>query len=216
MERSETNKERGESAGQPEPASPQGALSKQKLFWDLQVGVFVEPDNAFDDLLRDLQRMRCRVRHGWPIPDQIPGHFDLVMCSLVADLPSRIPWLPGESSSALIVLDSGVGELNLKLIQNCGAHGILQHPSSSRSLQTSVALALDQFRYETRLRERIGKLEENLRSIRTVEKAKSILIRKRNVSEDEAYAYLRHQSMERRLPIGQIAQSIVDACEFLT
>lgn len=197
------------------PSSPQVKHSQLEVFWGLEVGVFAELNDNVGNLLRELQRLRFAVHHIWPIPPQIPVQYDLVICSQVADLPQRIPWLPGEPESAFVIIDSGTGEVDLKLIQNCGAHGVLQYPVASRSMQMGLAVALDHFHYEKRLRGRISKLDESLRSMRVVERAKAILIRTRNVTEDEAYGYLRHQSMERRVAIGLVAQAIIDMYELI-
>lgn len=196
-------------------AAPETENYQQNIFWGLEVGIFAKREGNVESLIRELQRSRCNVHQAWPMPPQIPVQYDLVVCALTEDLPQRIPWLPGEPESAIVILDSGVGEINLKLIHNCGAHGVLQYPATSRSMLASLAIALDHYHYEKRLRGRINKLDENLRSIRVVERAKSILMRTKSVTEDEAYSYLRHQSMERRVAIGQVAQAVVDTYELI-
>ncbi|MDP0983944.1 ANTAR domain-containing response regulator, partial [Klebsiella variicola] len=79
------------------------------------------------------------------------------------------------------------------LLHNCAAHGVLHYPVTSRSVQSTLALARGHFLYERRLRGRIEKLDESLRTMRSVERAKSLLMRLKNVSEEEAYNYLRRQ-----------------------
>ncbi|MCA1397960.1 ANTAR domain-containing protein, partial [Bradyrhizobium sp. BRP56] len=44
----------------------------------------------------------------------------------------------------------------------------------------------------------IEKLDDNLRSMRTVERAKAILMATRQMPETEAYGFIRRQAMERR------------------
>jgi len=63
---------------------------------------------------------------------------------------------------------------------------------------------------------KVAKLEETLRSIRKVERAKAILMKNKNIEEEEAYKYLRSQAMMKRVPIGVIASAIIDAKEMLT
>ena len=145
--------------------------------------------------MRELQRLRCTVRHIWPMPPQIPEGFDVVYCALVDDLPRRIPWLPGEPATALVIVDRGREHLNLKLIHHCAAHGLVHMPVTSRSAAGSLAMAREHFLYEQRLRGRIEKLDENMRTMRTVERAKLILMRVKNLSEEDAYNYLRNQAM---------------------
>lgn len=187
-----------------------------KALWDLKVAVIVERNDDGERLVRELQRLRCNVLHEWPMPPQIPVQFDVVFCALTTDLPQRLPWIPGEPASALVVVDSGEGPLDLRLLHNCAAHGVLHYPATPRSVQTMLSLARGHFLYEKRLRGRIDKLDESLRSMRSVERAKSLLIRIRNITEEEAYNYLRRQAMERRVTIGAVANAIIDSYELLS
>lgn len=195
------------------PASTQ---SSPKAFWDLKVAVIADRDDDGERLVRELQRLRCVVHHEWPMPPQIPAQFDVVFCALSNDLPQRLPWIPGEPASALVVVDRGEGALDLGLLHNCAAHGVLHYPSTGRSVVASLALARSHFLYERRLRGRIDKLDESLRTMRSVERAKSLLMRVKNVGEEEAYNYLRRQAMERRVTIGAVANAIIDSYELLS
>lgn len=182
---------------------------------ELNVAVIVERDDNGEFLIRELQRQRAGVRHIWPLPAQIPLQYDAIFSALSDDLPQRIPWVPGEPSSALILVDDGKAPLNLKLIHNCAAHGLLHYPATSRMIQSVLMLAREHFQYERRLRGRIEKLDENLRTMRLVERAKALLIRLKNLSEEEAYNFLRKQAMEKRVTIGAVAAAIIDSQELL-
>jgi AmiR/NasT family two-component response regulator len=80
---------------------------------------------------------------------------------------------------------------------------------------SSLILARSQFRYEQRLRSKIERLDENLRSMRTVERAKAILMETRRMPENEAYAFIRRQAMDRRVSASAVAGAIVDSFELL-
>jgi AmiR/NasT family two-component response regulator len=86
---------------------------------------------------------------------------------------------------------------------------------TAQSVLASLFLGHDHFLYECRLRGRIEKLDDNLRTMRSVERAKAILMQTRSVSEEEAYHYLRRQAMERRVTIGSLANAIVDSQDLL-
>ena len=181
----------------------------------LNVAVIAERDDDGERLIRELQRLRCVVRHIWPMPPQLPLQHDAIFCVISADLPQRMPWLPGAPASALILVDNGKEALDLKLIHNCAAHGILHYPVTPRSAQASLMLAREHFLYERRLRGRIDKLDENLRTMRIVERAKALVMRLKTLSEEEAYNFLRKQAMERRVTIGAVANAIIDSHELL-
>ena len=83
-------------------------------------------------------------------------------------------------------------------------------------IQSVLMMAREHFQYERRLRGRIDKLDENLRTMRLVERAKALLIRLKNLSEEEAYNFLRKQAMEKRVTIGAVASAIIDSHELLS
>lgn len=210
-----------ERAGGPHSAEPRTAVSERparqgSVEPELNIAVMVERDDHGEFLIRELQRQRVTVRHIWPLPSQIPLQYDAIFCALSADLPQRIPWVPGEPSSALILVDDGKAPLNLKLIHNCAAHGLLHYPASSRAIQSVLMLAREHFQYERRLRGRIEKLDENLRTMRVVERAKVLLIRLKNLTEDEAYNFLRKQAMEKRVTIAAVATAVIDSHDLLS
>lgn len=183
---------------------------------ELNIAAIVERDDNGEFLIRELQRQRAGVRHIWPLPAQLPLQYDVIFCTLSSDLPQRMPWVPGEPSSAIILVDSGKEPLNLDLIHNCASHGVLHYPATSRMIQSVLMLAREGFQYERRLRGRIEKLDESLRTMRLVERAKSLLVRLRNLSEEEAYGFLRKQAMEKRVTISVVAATVIDSHELLS
>ena len=181
----------------------------------LSVAVVVERDDDGERLIRELQRLRAQVKHIWPVPQQLPVNQDVVICELVEDLPSRLPWLPGEPDSALIVIVSERAPFSLKLLHRCAPQAVLHYPVQPLAVQTSLAISRDLHLYEGRLRGRIDKLDDNLRTMRSVERAKSIVMRNKDMDEEEAYHFLRRQAMARRVSIGAIANAVIDSQELL-
>ncbi len=184
-------------------------------FADLDIGVFARRDDPGDHLIRELQRTRARVRHVWPMPEQISVDYDLIFCEFCPDLPKRLPWLPGLPSAALIlVLPVGV-PLDLGVLHLCAPHAVVHMPVTPDAVLSALAIARSHFLYERRLRSRIDKLDDNLRTMRSVERAKAILIETKKLSEQDAYHFLRRTAMERRVSIGALAAMIVDSQELL-
>ena len=48
-----------------------------------------------------------------------------------------------------------------------------------------------------------------------MERAKSLLMEKRKLNEEEAYHFLRSTAMKRRVSIGNLANAIIDSSELL-
>jgi AmiR/NasT family two-component response regulator len=135
---------------------------------------------------------------------------------LLAGRPRALPTASEETDTALIaVLEPGVAELQ-RLLGDCSPHAVLSKPLHPFAILTSLMAARSVARYERRLKAKVRKLEETLRSIRQVEQAKVILMRVRNFGEQEAYEFLRKRAMDRRVPVGSVAAAIIEANDFLT
>ncbi len=182
---------------------------------NIDIVVATARDSSSDALLRDLQRMHNRVKYIWPVPETLPSDTDVIFCDLLPDLPSRLPWLPGEPKAALVVLMAPGMTVDLDLLRKTAPEAVLHRPFSTVALQSSLLLARSRFTYERRLRSRLEKLDGMLRAMRSVERAKTILMNARRLDEDEAYSFLRRQAMERRVSVGAIAAAIVDANDLI-
>jgi len=61
----------------------------------------------------------------------------------------------------------------------------------------------------------VNTLELTLRERKLIERAKGILMSRRNLPEAEAFRLLQRQSQDRRMPMAKLAESIVQADELL-
>ena len=187
----------------------------QTPFAELDIAVLARRDDPGEHLIRELQRTRARVCHIWPMPGQIPVDYDVVFCELCPDLPKRLPCLPGTPSATLIIVLPVGMPLDLGILHNCAPHAVLHFPVMPDAVLSALATARSHFLYERRLRSRVEKLDDNLRTMRSVERAKAILIDTKKLSEQDAYQFLRRTAMERRVSIGALAAMIVDSQELL-
>ena len=181
----------------------------------LDILVAVPPDQHGEMLARELSRTRSRVRRIWPLPERLPACADVMFCELTPDLPQCLPWVPGKPLAALVVVTNAIGAPQLKLLRNCAPHAAVSRPFTGATLLTSLAVGRAQFLYEQRLRARIDKLDETLRSFRSVERAKGILMDKRQLDEEQAYHFIRRQAMSQRVSVAAVAAAIIDSNDIL-
>lgn len=181
----------------------------------LTVVVVAPLDDQIAFLVRELQRLRIRARQTWPMPETIPGDADVVYCEYASDLARRLPWIPGDARSALVVILPNGDPIQVEALAHATPEAVLSRPFSGNAVVASLVLARSQFRYEQRLRAKIERLDENLRSMRTVERAKAILMTTRRMAENEAYSFIRRQAMDRRVSTSAVAAAIVDSFELL-
>lgn len=182
---------------------------------NLDLTVVTRRDENGELLVRELQRLRSRVRHVWPIPDRLPEDADVIYCDFSPGFADRVPWVPGEPKAALVAIIPLLPPPDLAALRDCAPDAVLHKPFTTYAILTSLVMARSQFLYEQRLRTRIDKLDENLRAMRSVERAKAILMSARNLREDEAYNFIRRQAMDRRVSISVVAAAIVDSHEIL-
>ena len=170
--------------------------------------VVVPRDDEGDFLVRELQRTRARVQHLWPPPTVLPDGADLIVCDVTVAKTGCLPWVPGEPAAAFVAV---AGEpVDLAALRDCAPDAVLHRPFTTDAIAAALTLARSHFDYVRRLQTRIARLEEIVRSIRNVERAKSILMTTRQMREDEAYKLMRSQAMSLRVPIGTVASTIVD------
>ena len=156
------------------------------------------------------------------------GHHAIEVCrrSLpdVVLMDIEMPGLDGLSAARQIVRDPGTPVIILtahghpNLIDQAVEDGVLYYllkPATSPSLHAALQLAVARSREIRDLRENVENLESTLRERKLIERAKGILMIRRNLPEAEAFRLLQRQSQDRRMPMAKLAESIVQADELL-
>ncbi|MES2483022.1 MAG: type IV pili methyl-accepting chemotaxis transducer N-terminal domain-containing protein [Pseudomonadota bacterium] len=87
------------------------------------------------------------------------------------------------------------------VVQGYGAH----------RLRPLVAMAQARQRRERALAEQVQALDARLEERKLMDKAKGILMRSRDLSEDEAFRLLRSASMQGNQKVGQLSRQVIDA-----
>jgi AmiR/NasT family two-component response regulator len=179
----------------------------------LSVLIAAERNEQLDLLLRELRRTVSHVVQLFPVTERLPAEHDVIMADF--STVDQLPWVPGEATAALILLLPESGSYPLKKVCDCCPDAVLHRPFHATAIRTSLALARSQFNFIRRLRSRITRLDENIKAIRDIERAKMIIMDNRSIGADEAYAYLRTQAMERRTTVASFASHVVDSQHLL-
>ena len=77
-------------------------------------------------------------------------------------------------------------------------------------------LALDHASYVKRLKARIARMEENLRAVRSIERAKQLLMSLHKINDARAFQMLRDLAMQKRVTVASLADGLVDSVDLLT
>ncbi len=91
----------------------------------------------------------------------------------------------------------------------------LMKPVSEEDLLPTLTLALTRFKQFQALRREVVDLREALEARKVIEKAKGILMRRLDLTEEEAFRRLQRQSQEGNRKLAQVAEAIVVADQML-
>jgi len=177
----------------------------------LNILLVAPPDDQGQSLARELQRTRAAVERRWPCPERLGEDCDIVVCDFFKGIERRYPWVPGEAKAAVVLLLPVNGNADPDGVHAALPDALLTKPVIPSTVVPALSLAWDHFSYHRRQSARINQLDENIRSLREVERAKTILMEERKISEISAFEALRKEAMEKRTKVSVVAKWIVDS-----
>ena len=142
-------------------------------------------------------------------PDIIIFNLDTPSKKLLVDLQTL------KSQSALPVLmfasDGNVDTINQAIKANVSAYIVdgLEHKRINSIINVAIARFKHQQSLKNALEEACAKLEDR----KQIDRAKAILIKTQNFTEDEAYHTLRKLAMDRNITLGEMAKNVIAMSE---
>jgi response regulator NasT len=91
----------------------------------------------------------------------------------------------------------------------------LMKPVAEDDLLPAISLALARFRQFQALQQEVTDLKDALESRKVVERAKGILMRRLDLSEEEAFRRLQKQSQDTNRRLAEVAQALITADQML-
>jgi response regulator NasT len=83
-------------------------------------------------------------------------------------------------------------------------------------LQPILDVAVARFEQERALRDELRDTQEKLAERKLIERAKGIVMKQKNVDEEEAYRLMRKLAMDRNRKLLEVAQQIIDVSELMS
>ncbi|MGM0145659.1 response regulator [Enterococcus sp. AZ153] len=131
----------------------------------------------------------------------------------------QMPILDGLKSGKKIIQDQLAGSIvflsaysdheNTEKAKKLGAIGYLVKLLDAKSLIPTIEMGIARGKETQNLLQQIDKLQLKLEERKVIEKAKGILAKENNISEEEAYQMLRALSMNKRARMSDIAELII-------
>lgn len=120
-----------------------------------------------------------------------------------------------ELSVPVVILSAYSDEEYVESAQSAGVFGYLVKPASSNQLRAAIDVAWGRFVRSMEDEAEIEGLEQKLEDRRIIERAKWILVNRKQVNEEEAMRMIQRQARQSRRKIVEVAQQLLDASELL-
>lgn len=180
----------------------------------LRVEVMHPPDLERARLIEHLVRIGCLPFAVWPFPSDLAPEADLVVVAIEHDSREVLRHIFRKSNRLRATVIGIVGYENpstLQLVLEIGAQAVIERPIRPFGLLTQLVIARSLWQAQHEAERRTVKLQRKLSGVNTIQRARLILMEEQKLTEDEAYQSIRRQAMARRLPIEDIAATIVEA-----
>lgn len=194
------------------------AMQVLKDLRGLRVSVIHPHDEERPSLIEHLRRIGCTVETVWPVPAQWPAGADVVLLAIEPDARADIARLLKTDPARRPTLIAIVGYENpatLQIVLEAGAVAVVERPIRPFGLLTQLTIARTLWLEREEAKKRVARLEHKLAGLQTVQRAKSILMENLGLSEEDAYQSLRRQAMAKRVPLEDMAASLIHASELL-
>ena len=113
-----------------------------------------------------------------------------------------------------IVFFADKGETDvIKKAVKTGVSAFIVDGLTARRIKPVIELAIERFKEMQSLYKELAETKTNLEERKIIEKAKGILMSKKNVSEDAAYNSLRKLAMEQNKKLIDVARSMIELSE---
>ncbi|MDW5443321.1 type IV pili methyl-accepting chemotaxis transducer N-terminal domain-containing protein [Polaromonas sp. SM01] len=142
---------------------------------------------------------------------------DLLICDVAvpdAALFTALDIVGSTSALPVIVFTPDGDAGKITRATEVGVHAYVVNGYGQQRLRPLIHLAQARFAREQALRAELAEVSSRLEERKVVERAKGILMRARQMSDDDAFQMLRTTSMHSNQRLGQVSQHIIHSARF--
>ena len=169
------------------------------------------------------------VAAGHEVLDGIEGPTELLraveahrpdVVILDVDSPSRdtleqLAMLHRHAPRPVVMFSANDDEQLIRAAVGAGVAAYVVDGLAPSRLRPIIQLALARFEQDSRLRQQLEGVQQQLQDRKAIDQAKGLLMEKRGMSEREAYAALRQQAMRQNLKLAELARRILSMADLL-
>ncbi len=132
----------------------------------------------------------------------------------------RMPVMDGLAASRVLFEELGIPVVILSAFSDeeylhkslhAGAFGYLLKPVNVEELRLTLVIAWGRFLQHHHLAGEVHQLERKLEERKLIERAKGVIMKTLQISEEEAMRKLQRSARDSRRPMAELARSVVDA-----
>ncbi|MGR8979454.1 MAG: ANTAR domain-containing response regulator [Gammaproteobacteria bacterium] len=144
-------------------------------------------------------------------PDVIIFNLDIPSDKLWADLHLLNQQLP----LPVIMFANDVNGETIDKAIKAEVSAFIVNGLDCRRLKSIVQVAMARFKHQQSLKNALEEARIQLEDRKQIDRAKAILIKTQNFSENEAYHTLRKLAMDRNITLGEMARNVIAMAELL-
>lgn len=144
-------------------------------------------------------------------PDALVFNVETPSEKIIADLHHLNQHFP----LPVIMFASDSSLETIKQIIKAGVSAFIADDFNHKRLNSIIQVAIARFAYQQSLKNALEEARAQLEDRKQIDRAKAILIKTRNFTENEAYHTLRKLAMDRNITLGEMAKNVIAMAELL-
>ena len=179
----------------------------------LRVLVLHPQDAESRILMSHLKRIGCVPTQQWPLPEHLDTDADVVVLPIEEDQRDAVQRLAdglNELSPPLVGIVEYENPATLQLVLQSGCTGVIERPIRPFGLLTQLLLARTAWRQQAAALAHMRKLEGRYAAISKVATAKTLLIAREGITENEAHRRIQRRAMATRSSLEEVAETIMN------
>jgi two-component system, response regulator / RNA-binding antiterminator len=189
----------------------------------LRVLLVTDTDKPIGDMREALARLGYDMLPEVAAPQMLHGRVESDRPDVViidTESPSRdtleqLAVMNETAPRPVLMFSADANQQLIRAAVGAGVTAYLVEGLEAGRLAPILEVALARFAHEEKLRQRLVKAEAELADRKLIDRAKRLLMERRKMSEQEAYAALRKRAMDQGVKLVEVARQLVAAADLL-
>lgn len=131
------------------------------------------------------------------------------------DTMENLATLNAQMPRPVVMFSEDAGDDPMRRALQAGVSAYVVAGLRAERLAPVLQVAIARFEQDLALRQQLNKAQAQLSARKSIEKAKGILMSEMALDEDAAYKRMRRLAMDRGVPLGEVADRIIEAASLL-